>query len=129
MEKQSGSARQRKAKKVTKHGSSFLCPLVPDPETLPAEGARRNYTVKKKKRVDAARSEERRKSDQSMLKMSVRSVQKKDNECRRAQDPALARTEGARCEDGAFELLEMDVSAVAHAGHRSGGCGECRSNV
>lgn len=60
------SVRQRKATKVTKHESSSLCPWVPDPETFPAEVARINYTVEK--RVNAARSEERRKSDQSMLK-------------------------------------------------------------
>jgi hypothetical protein len=66
VEKQWVSARRRKAKKVTKHGSSSLCLWVPDPETFPAEIARRNYTVKK--RVDAAKSEKRRKSDQSMLK-------------------------------------------------------------
>jgi predicted transcriptional regulator len=75
VEKQWVSVRQRKARKVTKPGSSFLCLWVPDPETFPAEVARRNYTVKK--RVDAARSEERRKSDQSMLKMSVRKIQKR----------------------------------------------------
>jgi len=66
VEKQWVSVRQRKAKKVTKHGSSSLCLWVPDPETFPAEIARRNYPVNK--RVDAAKSEKRRKSDQSMLK-------------------------------------------------------------